>query len=215
MGAASGDYAKLGYFHVRNLVPVEVARALMSAIKQDLGPAPFEKHHLAQNAVLRRPAFHVYGHAYRPLVFFLYGLAPVISDLVSRELLPSYDFFRIYREGDICRVHSDRPACEHSVSLTLDYSDGEAWDFQVAHDRTPRMQPVTDDFGADDHSSIEMQVGDAVIYQGVHHRHGRITPNPNAWSAHLFLHFVERGGPFEDHAFDNKVDLTPVNFSFC
>ena len=40
-----------------------------------------------------------------------------------------------------------------------------------------------------------MEVGDAVLYQGVNYAHGRITPNPNAWSAHLFLHFVDRNGP--------------------
>jgi len=36
----------------------------------------------------------------------------------------------------------------------------------------------------------------------VERRHGRVTPNPNRSSAHLFLHYVERGGRFEDHAFD-------------
>jgi hypothetical protein len=100
------------------------------------------------------------------------------------------------------------------VSLTLDYSDGEVWELQVARDRTPRGQPLTEDFGGDAYSSVGMGVGDAVLYQGTHHRHGRITPNPNAWSAHLFLHFVERGGPYEEYAFDKKLDPKPVNFSF-
>ena len=146
--------------------------------------------------------------------FFLWALTPTISRLTGRDLLPSYDYFRIYREGDVCKVHADRPSCEHSVSLTLDYSDGEIWDLQVARDRTARGQPVTEDFGGAEFSSIGMKIGDAVLYQGVHHRHGRITPNPNEWSAHLFLHFVERGGPYEDQAFDKKVSLNPVNFSF-
>ena len=49
---------------------------------------------------------------------------------------------------------------------------------------------------------IEMKPGDAVLYRGVERRHGRVTPNPNRSSAHLFLHFVERGGKHEAHAFD-------------
>jgi hypothetical protein len=59
-----------------------------------------------------------------------------------------------------------------------------------------------------------MQVGDAVLYRGVQHRHGRITPNPNGWSAHLFLHWVERDGRYRDNAFDGQVKPAKVNFSF-
>ena len=43
------------------------------------------------------------------------------------------------------------------------------------------------------------------MYQGVHHRHGRLDPNPNAWSAHLFLHWVDPAGPYRDEAFDRPT----------
>jgi hypothetical protein len=211
----TGNYENLGYLHVRELIPPEVARAFLGGVKEDLGPAPIDLRGITRHGLqLRRPAFQIYGHDYRPMSFFLFALTPTISKLTGRDLLPAYDYFRIYREGDICRVHSDRPSCEHSVSLTLDYSDGEVWDLQVARQQTARAQPVTDDFGPDEYSSVGMKVGDAVLYQGVHHRHGRITANPNAWSAHLFLHFVERGGPYEEYAFDKKLSPQPVNFSF-
>ena len=46
-------------------------------------------------------------------------------------------------------------------------------------------------------------------------RHGRTRPNPNGWSAHLFLHWVDRDGPYADKAFDGNLDSArPVNFSF-
>ena len=211
----AGNYEELGYLHVSGLIPAEVARAFMIAIKDGLGPAPLELSTVgAHGAQLKRPAFEIYGHDYRPMNFFLWALTPTISRLAGRDLLPTYNYFRIYREGDVCLVHSDRPSCEHSVSLTLDYSDDEVWDLQVASERTPRAQPLAEDFGSDRHVSIGMKVGDGVLYQGVHHRHGRITPNPNRWSAHLFLHFVERGGPYEDHAFDKRVSMKPVDFGF-
>ena len=211
----NGNYEELGYLHVRGLIPIEVARAFLSALKEDLGSAPIELSALTQHgAQLRRPAFEIYGHDYRPMNFFLLGLTPIVSKLVGRDLLPTYNYFRIYREGDVCLIHSDRPSCEHSVSLTLDYSDDEVWDLQVASDRTSGAQPLADSFGLDRHSSVGMRPGDAVLYQGVHHRHGRITPNPNRWSAHLFLHFVERGGPYEDHAFDKRASTKPVDFAF-
>jgi hypothetical protein len=40
------------------------------------------------------------------------------------------------------------------------------------------------------------------MYRGVNHRHGRIEPNPNRWSAHLFMHWVDANGRFADEAFD-------------
>ena len=57
---------------------------------------------------------------------------------------------------------------------------------------------------ADQVGAVAMAAGDAVLYQGVHHHHGRVTPNPNRWSAHLFLHWVERNGAYADYAFDGQ-----------
>jgi hypothetical protein len=54
-----------------------------------------------------------------------------------------------------------------------------------------------------------------LLYRGVNHRHGRIKPNPNGWSAHLFLHWVDREGPYRDHGFDGQIAPAPVNFSFA
>jgi hypothetical protein len=149
------------------------------------------------------------------MLYFLWGLTPIVSNLVGRELLPTYDYFRIYRQGDVCLVHSDRPSCEHSLSLTLDYSDGKVWDLQVAQYENDTLHPLGDDFGDKPYSSIGMEVGDAVLYQGVNHGHGRIHPNPNAWSAHLFLHFVDREGPHREHAFDGHLNPEKVDFSFA
>jgi hypothetical protein len=78
------------------------------------------------------------------------------------------------------------------------------------------VKRVTDDFEGDAVLSFAMQPGDAVLYNGVHRRHGRTTPNPNGWSAHLFMHWVERGGAFAEHAFDARADYRrPVNFRFA
>ena len=50
-----------------------------------------------------------------------------------------------------------------------------------------------------------MRPGDGVLYQGTHHRHGRLTPNPNSWSAHLFLHWIDRNGDYAAEAFDRPA----------
>jgi len=212
----SGDYHRQGYAHVRELVAPEIARAFLSALKNDLGPGalPVSKIREFPN-LLARPAFELYGYHYPPMLFFLWGLTPIVSEIVGRKLLPSYDYFRIYREGDLCRVHHDRPSCEHSLSLTLDYSDGVEWPLEIGKDHSSPSARVEEDFGAESFASIAMKVGDAVLYQGVNHRHGRMQPNPNAWSAHLFLHWVDADGPHRDHAFDRQLQPTNVNFDFA
>jgi hypothetical protein len=210
-----GDYRRDGYALIERLVPQDVARAFLQGLKQDLGPGsiPLSR---AQGHVnlLKRPAFELYGHHYKPMLWFLWGLTPVVSGIVGRDLLPTYDYFRLYREGDVCRVHSDRYSCEHSLSLTLAYSDEKPWPLDVGKAQSEPSSKVDEDFGSEAYSRLAMQVGDAVLYQGVNHRHGRVTPNPNRWSAHLFLHWVDREGPYKDHAFDGQLRPAPVEFSF-
>jgi hypothetical protein len=211
----AGDYQRDGYALLQGLVAPEIAQAFLQALKQHMGPAPIPLSRTTDYPnLLTRPAFEVYGHHYPPMLHFLWGLTPAVSSIVGKDLLPTYDYFRIYREGDVCRVHSDRLSCEHSLSLTLDYSDGEVWALEVEKQRSDPSARVVEDFGTGGFASIAMQIGDAVLYQGVHHRHGRTRPNPNAWSAHLFLHWVDRDGPYREHAFDGQMKPAAVNFSF-
>ena len=210
-----GNYHDDGYAHVEGLISPDVAQAFLKGLKEDMGPGAIPLSRAGDHPnLLKRPAFELYGHHYKPMLYFLWGLTPIVSEILGLDLLPTYDYFRIYREGDICRVHSDRYSCEHSLSLTLDYSDGEPWDLQVEKARSDPSAKVDEDFGTEDFASIAMAVGDGVLYQGVNHRHGRTKPNPNGWSAHLFLHWVERGGPHHDHAFDRRLSGGDVNFTF-
>ena len=209
-----GDFQSNGYAHIRELVAPEIARAFVARLKEATGgrPIPLSKPQPFP-AVLKHPAFDVPSDSFRPMETFLWGLTPIMSQLVGRDLLPSYTYFRIYLKGDICRVHSDRPSSEFGLSMTLEYSDDQIWDLQLGKERIDSLYPLSDDFGTMDYASIEMGVGDAVLYQGSHYAHGRMQPNPNAWSAHLFLFFVDRNGPYSKHAFDEK-QFDRVDFTF-
>jgi hypothetical protein len=208
-----GDYHDQGYALVEGFLPVEVVREFLTMLKADIDHSPAPLSARKQRAsILKRPAVEVYGSQHKPMMTLLWGLTPIMCHLVGRELLPTYGYFRVYQRDDVLWVHSDRYACEHSLSLTLAYSDGVVWPFEIAHQRLVFAKEIASSFESDPYSAIEMQPGDAIVYQGVHHRHARLTPNPNRWSAHLFLHWVDRAGPFREHAFDGKAAATDVDF---
>jgi len=200
-----GDYKNDGYATIRGLIPREVASMLLKQMQIDLQAAGKSFETFAKTHPLsKQHTIDISGHFYRPLTTFLWGMTPIIGELTGADLLPSYNYFRIYHKDDICRVHSDRPSCEHSVSLTLAYSDDMPWPLEIGSEPVTVESPCADNFGVEPYSSVEMQPGDAVLYRGMDLRHGRMQPNPNGWSAHLFLFWVERDGNFKQHAFDEQ-----------
>lgn len=209
-----GDYYGTGYAHLEGLTPAPVAHEFLAQLRDDIAHAGFPIQKLVRTAPpLPRPTLQVYGYEHKPLLNFLWGLTPSMCELTQCDLLPSFCYFRAYQAGDVLRVHSDRNSCEHSLSLTLGYSDDKPWAFEISPERIEKAQSIADDFGGKPYSTIMMQPGDAVLYQGVNYRHGRMTSNPNRWSAHIFLHWVDSKGPFKDLAFDGRRAETQLDFT--
>lgn len=209
------SYYASGYALIRDVISREIATAFLVRMKSDLARQGLTLEKLEKSQpLLTRPAAELYGFHYVPLATFHWGLTPAIERAINKALIPSYAYFRLYREGDVCHVHADRQACEHSLSLTLAYSDERPWPLQIAMTKTaPNSSSIDAAFKPDEKLGIaEMMPGDGVIYQGIRHRHGRTIPNPNRWSAHAFFHWVEKGGENAEHAFDgNKL---PKNVAF-
>jgi hypothetical protein len=200
-------YRKQGYVLLKRLFPPKLLAAFRGQLQLDLnlmGSRNFVK----SCNLLTRPSIEVYSLEYPPMAGFLWGLTPRVAQIAGCELMPSYAYFRIYQQGDVCRVHSDREACEHSMSLTVELGENIPWALSVEKRRLELpLASVDPDFGDQEFTQLPMSAGDAAMYRGVNHRHGRIEPNPNSWSAHLFLHWVESDGPFAAHAFDRaKID---------
>ena len=202
--AARKRYAADGYVLLERLFPEVVLGMFHNRMQQDLdlrGNAAF----LARGNLLTKPAIEVYSRQYAPMAAFHWALTPSAAAVAGCELVPTYAYFRAYQQGDVCLVHSDRQACEHSLSLTLHLADDQPWALSVEQRRIEQREPIGPDFGGQAYTPLPMQAGDAVMYRGVDHRHGRLEPNPNAWSAHLFLHWVDVDGPHADHAFDRVM----------
>jgi len=195
-------YAERGYVLLKGLFPPALLAMFRGRMQEDLGFMR-SRQFVRTNSLPTLPSIEVYSLEYPPMAGFLWGLTPRVAQVAGCELLPSYAYFRIYQKGDVCRVHSDREACEHSMSLTVELGENVPWALSLERRRLDGPLPNVDpDFGEESYASLPMSAGDAVMYRGVNHRHGRLDPNPNNWSAHLFLHWVDANGPYAGHAFD-------------
>lgn len=210
------QYAEDGYCLIENMIGADVAARLLADVGEDIHRVGVDKF-LCKTSIHTHPGVEIYSHGYKLLNSFQWGMTALVSEIAGVELAPAFAYFQIYQKGNRLLVHSDRPSCEHSMSLTLAYSDGLPWDITVGRDLVDHEAPEEDKKIADDHggaayATIATQPGDAVLYPGWNRRHGRLAPNPNRWSAHVFLHWVEKDGPNADKAFDGRARDTAIDF---
>ncbi|KQS04888.1 hypothetical protein ASG11_12025 [Sphingomonas sp. Leaf357] len=198
-------YRAFGYTGLPGLFPSIVLNGFYEQMRCELGLSERARHFTMRGPLISKDAIEVYSNVYPPMMTFLWGLTPRIAQATQCDLLPTYAYFRLYQKGDICRVHSDRLACEHSLSLTIAYGDDVPWALSVGSDAVEPSGLVKDDFEGAPYGSVAMHPGDGVLYQGIHRRHGRLSPNPNSWSAHLFLHWVDARGRYAEQAFDRPA----------
>lgn len=202
-GSETQSYQSRGYVLLEQLFPPAVLAVFHGKLRRDLNlkaDSPF----LSRTPLLTKPALEVYSRQYVPMATFHWGLTPTAARVAACDLIPTYAYFRVYQKNDVCLIHPDRDACEHSMSLTLELADEKPWALCIATEHVEVHEPASDEtfHEGEDYAELPMRAGDAVMYRGVNHRHGRIEPNPNRWSAHLFLHWVDANGPFADQAFD-------------
>lgn len=217
--AGQENYYRDGYALVEGAAPGIVARKLLGFLHRDLTQNPgVLKNFLSQSPITKKPSYEFYGYRHPTVWGFHWGLTSRMATLTGKRLAPTYAYFRVYSKDDLCIVHSDRESCEHSFSMALGYSDDVIWPFEIDDTgrdfQTARAMAPANDFGDASPRTVMLNPGDAILYQGCAYRHGRTTPNPNRWSAHLFLHWVDLDGPFADFAFDKQNMPDPGDFEF-
>jgi hypothetical protein len=123
-------------------------------------------------------------------------LRPRIEEHSGLRLSPTYSYFRLYKHGDTLKRHCDRPACEVSVSLNIGQVPSDAWPLYVEGNVGP--------YGA------LLSPGDGLLYRGIDLSHWR-EPFPGNQLVQVFLHYVDRDGPYAAQKFDGRVSLMRPN----
>lgn len=117
-----------------------------------------------------------------------------MEERTGLTLLPTYSYFRVYRNNSKLDNHLDRPACEISATLCINYDYGGN-DF-----KWPIFM---------NEKEIIMEPGDLVIYKGCEIPHYRppLINNLPSWHIQTFLHYVDANGPNAEHAYDKRGGL--------
>lgn len=128
--------------------------------------------------------FKYYKHPLMMYVQFL--LQKEIEKATGLNLLPTYNYFRIYRNGSILEPHKDRPACEVSATMLIGKNYFPTWALHMGETAGEPSRAVVQD------------VGDYTIYRGCELNHWRETWETDADNYHiqLFVHFVDADGPY-------------------
>lgn len=83
-----------------------------------------------------------------------------MEETFDLELMYTFDYSRIYMEGETLRPHTDRAMCEYSATINIRNMD-QPWTFYY-------RDPITEK-----ENSINMMKGDAVLYRGSEVEHWR------------------------------------------
>lgn len=116
-------------------------------------------------------------------------LWPIVEQTVNEELIPTYAYARLYSNNDVLEKHTDRPACEVSVTIQLGRSHNYAWPIYMGGRR------------------FDLAEGDGVIYPGcdIEHWRNRCDGPDGYYSGQVFLHFVRKNGPHASEVGDSTV----------
>jgi len=122
-----------------------------------------------------------------------------LNNVIDMGLRETYSYSRKYERGAYLRAHTDRPSCEISATICLDYQtdDNAPWKIWVQNDGnyvdSPSMDEVFEMSQGLPHRArkgipITLEPGDVLLYQGPNVIHWR-DYLVGDYSYHMFLHF--------------------------
>jgi hypothetical protein len=172
------DLLNNNFIVLRKFIPAAQAEELSVIFEADAKLKGFSGDKQSPNSLVR--------YNYRHFVHLLCSKVAELSTVYKGKLLPTYSYARIYLGGGTLRPHTDRNACEVSITLCLEKSV----DWPI-HIKKPDGTAV----------SIELEPGDALMYRGCVAEHWRDV-YVGGKHTQVFLHYVDLEGPNMQHYFD-------------
>ncbi|HKW17048.1 MAG TPA: hypothetical protein VJO35_06025 [Terriglobales bacterium] len=123
-------------------------------------------------------------------------LTPIVEQACGLSLYPGYSYCRLYEHGAELARHRDRDACEISLSINLGQDPQSPWPLWIRNSEKAY--------------AAELFPGDALLYRGIECEHWR-EPFNGSFVAQVFLHYVDKNGPYSTWKFDkrNTLNIAP------
>jgi tetratricopeptide (TPR) repeat protein len=187
---AHEDFIKNRYAILHRIIPpfvyAQVSNFYRQSIKEKLinfGDPQSQRYYAGNDRIAR------YLH---------YALTDLIRKVVAHNVIPTYTYFGGYVGGAELTPHTDRHACEFTMSLTL-YQDppDEPWDLGLG--KKPLFERDDETAGGafplppeDEQVKAPLHEGDALLFMGRHLVHWRYGQQKEGHSTYnVFLHYVQ------------------------
>ena len=150
---------------------------------------------------------NTYSHYADPVMeTLLMKVLPVMQKETGLELVPTYSYARIYKNGDTLHRHKDRPSCEISTTIHL---GGDQWSIFIDETGTDSVINERQNLvksNAPKGKEVLLDIGDMLVYSGCDLEHWR-EPFEGNICGQVFLHYNHLNGKFSDK---NKFDGRPM-----
>lgn len=196
-----------GYVVLKNFVPKDIIDITLdnwkcfennSTLFRDFKYIGFEERSLGYGNTPVKSLYKSIGnYCFPPSISMHKYLKERLKEVLDLELEETYSFARKYNRDAWLESHIDRPDCEISVTMCLDYkSDNEKpWKFWLSergseYNLKKTQMKTLQEREQLGFKSLDLGIGDVLLYLGVEVPHWRDCFQ-GEYSYHMFLHFYD------------------------
>ena len=134
----------------------------------------------------------------------------ILERVIGRKLYNTYYYDRFYFPGQELKKHTDRPACEISVTIHVSTNIKESWPIWI---KTPdTFEDKTMKIANGENRFVHLEAGDGMVYKGCERPHWRdpmpgllestLNKDESLYYHQIFFHYVLQDGIRAHHAWD-------------
>jgi len=217
------QFMEKGYVVLKKFIPQEVIDMTMDVWKtiehnERVHDAVFILEEDIINDSPPESLFKSHGAHTSPMGVMMHNyLTKRLSEVIDLSLKETYTYTRKYDRGAYLTAHTDRPSCEISSTICLDYKsdDGSPWKIWVKNDDNYCQKedgtkwshqdivdmsqgvPIRQRKKDPSMKCITLEVGDVLLYQGPNVIHWRDT-FVGEYTYHMFCHWYNELGMIND-----------------
>ena len=136
----------------------------------------------------------------------------ILEQVIGRKLYNTYYYDRFYFPGQPLIKHTDRPACEISVTIHIGTNIKESWPIWIKTPDTFEDNTMKTLIASGENRSVHLEAGDGMVYKGCERPHWRdpmpgllestLNKDESLYYHQIFFHYVLQDGTRAHHAWD-------------